>query len=173
MNIQEIISEIKKLNEEEVIKFNTEFSKFYKPYKKKEAELKKIEKEKKEAEEYIKMKEAGDKICELYKVNGFPVSSVYKAYDAPYSTYEDEGTYVLTDANVADYFDDNNIDKPVKDELDKLFDIFFDNMSEKHCLDEKKDGDDLYPGDTIYNFYMKGGTFKKAMDNEIEDIITN
>lgn len=71
------------------------------------------------------MKEAGDKICELYKVNGFPVSSVYKAYDAPYETYEDRGPYVLTDEKVDDYFNDNNLDKSTLDELNKLFEIFF------------------------------------------------
>lgn len=46
-------------------------------------------------------------------------------------------------------------------------------MSDKEYLDEKKEGIDLYPGDTIFNFYMKGRTFKKVEVNDVEDIIKN
>lgn len=170
MNIQEILEEIKKLSENDIVKFNKEFSVFYKPYKKKENEIKKEEKKKEDALKLIRVKEIGDKICELYEINGFPVSSVYKCSDAPYSTYEDCGGYVLDDCNIEPYI--KKVDKETDKELDKLFEVFYNNMSDKEYLDEKKDGGDLYPGDTIFNFYMKGGTFKKVMDNEVESVIT-
>lgn len=171
MNIQEILEEIKKLSDGDIVKFNKEFSTFYKPYKKKENEIKKQEKLKKEALKLVRTKEIGDKICELYEINGFPVSSVHKCYDAPYSTYEDYGGYVLDDANIEPYI--KQVDKETDEELGKLFEDFYNNMSDKEYLDEKKEGRDLYPGDTIFNFYMKGGTFKKVMDNEVESVIKN
>lgn len=170
MNIQEILGEIKKLSDDDIVKFNKEFSAFYKPFKKKEDEIKKEQKKKEDELKLVRVKEIGDKICELYEINGFPVSSVHKCYDAPYSTYEDYGGYVLDDCNIEPYI--KKVDEETDKELDKLFKDFYNNMSDKEYLNEKKEADDLYPGDTIFNFYMKGGTFKKVMDNEVESIIT-
>lgn len=171
MNIEEILSEIKKLSDDDIVKFNKEFSTFYKPYKKKENEIKKQEKKRKDALMLEHVMEVGDKICELYEINGFPVSSVHKCYDAPYSTYGDCGGYLLDEPDIKEYI--KEVDKNTDKELDELFEEFYNNMSDNEYLDEKEEGNDLYPGDTIYNFYIKGGTFKKVMDNEVENVMQN
>ena len=79
MNINEIIEELKTFSDEDVIKFNKVFSDFYKPYKKKENEIKKKLKKQKEELQKAEAIKAGDKLCEIYGINAYPISIVHKA----------------------------------------------------------------------------------------------
>lgn len=85
MNINEIIEELKTFSDEDIIKFNKVFSDFYKPYKKKENEIKKKLKKQKEELQKTEAIKAGDKLCEIYGINAYPISIVHKAWDCPYN----------------------------------------------------------------------------------------
>ena len=85
MNINEIIEELKTFSDEDVIKFNKVFSDFYKPYKKKENEMKKKLKKQKEELKKAEAIKAGDKLCEIYGINAYPISIVHKSSDCPYN----------------------------------------------------------------------------------------
>lgn len=77
MNINEIIKELKTFSDEDIIKFNKVFSDFYKPYKKKENEIKKKLKKQKEELQKAEAIKAGDKLCEIYGINAYPISIVH------------------------------------------------------------------------------------------------
>lgn len=169
MNIQEILDEIKKLNDTDIIKFNKEFSTFYKPYKKKENEIKKLEKEKQDNLNLEHAKKIGDKICDIYGIKGFPFSNVNKAYDAPYSVYDEFGSYCMDIDGIEQHL--KKLTDEEDKELDKLWDDFCNNITSKQCLKIKDESDYLYPGDNVYMFYIKGGKFERVTDDEVDDIM--
>lgn len=155
MNINEIIEELKTFSDEDLIKFNKVFSDFYKPYKKKEYEkLKKAE--------AIK---AGDKLCEIYGINAYPISIVHKSSDYPYNGWLYD--YIRDDGIISDLFD--NPAKGYTDEdienIEDTFYEYFDNF----MYDEDMDSRELRPGRSLYRVYVKNtnGEIKDIDEDEI------
>lgn len=145
MNINEIIEELKTFSDEDLIKFNKVFSDFYKPYKKKEYEkLKKAE--------AIK---AGDKLCEIYGINAYPISIVHKSSDYPFNE-------IISDLfdNPAKGYTDEDIEN-----IEDTFYEYFDNF----MYDEDMDSRELRPGRSLYRVYVKNtnGEIKDIDEDEI------
>lgn len=145
MNINEIIEELKTFSDEDLIKFNKVFSDFYKPYKKKEYEkLKKAE--------AIK---AGDKLCEIYGINAYPISIIHKSSDYPYNG-------IISDLfdNPAKGYTDEDIEN-----IEDTFYEYFDNF----MYDEDMDSRELRPGRSLYRVYVKNtnGEIKDIDEDEI------
>ena len=145
MNINEIIEELKTFSDEDVIKFNKVFSDFYKPYKKKENEIKKKLKKQKEELQKAEAIKAGDKLCEIYGINAYPISIVHKSSDCPYNGWLYD--YIRDDGIISDLFDN----------------------PAKGYTDEDMDSRELRPGRSLYRVYLKNtnGEIKDIDEDEI------
>ena len=155
MNINEIIEELKTFSDEDLIKFNKVFSDFYKPYKKKEYEkLKKAE--------AIK---AGDKLCEIYGINAYPISIVHKAWDCPYNGWLDD--CIGDDENIGDLFD-NPTEGYTNNDIENIENTFYEYFY-NFTFDEDKDSRELRPGRSLYRVYVKNtnGEIKDIDEDEI------
>lgn len=165
MNINEIIEELKTFSDEDLIKFNKVFSNFYKPYKKKENEIKKKLKKQKEELQKAEAIKAGDKLCEIYGINAYPISIVHKAWDCPYNGWLDD--CIGDDENIGDLFDNPN-EGYTNNDIENIENTFYEYFY-NFTFDEDKDSRELRPGRSLYRVYVKNtnGEIKDIDEDEI------
>lgn len=165
MNINEIIEELKTFSDEDVIKFNTVFSDFYKPYKKKENEIKKKLKKQKEELKKAEAIKAGDKLCEIYGINAYPISIVHKSSDCPYNGWLYD--CIRDDGIISDLFD-NPVKEYTNNDIENIENTFYEYFY-NFMFDEDKDSRELRPGRSLYRVYVKNtnGEIKDIDEDEI------
>ena len=98
---------------------------------------------------------AGDKLCEIYGINAYPISIVHKSSDYPYNG-------IISDLfdNPAKGYTDEDIEN-----IEDTFYEYFDNF----MYDEDMDSRELRPGRSLYRVYVKNtnGEIKDIDENEI------
>ena len=154
--MQEIIEQIKNMSEEDIIKFSKEFEIIFKPIKAKIDKQKADAKKAQEDEKLKKAFEAGDKVCEILGINGFPYTCKTKCWDSPYEPYIPDCLWEDVDS----YYDEDNYpSKETWNAVSKYIEQFENNIPSSWFYTEK-DAADCYPGHREYMFYIKGGTTK-------------
>lgn len=168
--LKKILDQIKQLSEDQIIEFNEKFKEFYKPI---EQRVKKqnLAKKRKEAKEKEKITiKAGDRICELLGINGFPISSMQRLSYYPYTPEVVEDTLW---EKVMEVFDDNGIkiDNDIWCVVEEFKKKFHEN-SPKSWYYKESDLQFLGDYDNFYTFYIKGGDFNwNIVEEEFESYL--
>lgn len=170
IRVDNIITQVKQLTEEELIVFNSLFNELYKPIKEKQKNKRKQEKELKEQEYLNKAYLLADKIFTKIQIKAIPVSYCGKAFDAPYNNYE--GMFVGSDffETLIEYEKYN--DEELLDYIADMIDEVCTYIPSKYSLSEKN-ANDLYPGQHYYCFLTNKHEFIYGTDNDYIHIIEN
>lgn len=147
--IEEIIEEVKALNDEQLIEFNTKFKEVYKRVETNLKKAKNEAKKKKEQEQLDKAHAIAVKLCDLLKIKAIPYTGCTKAWDAPYKPY------VCEDDIICEEFCESlkgNYDEKTIDEAAELLYDFMGELPSSYFF-EDKDAEDSYPGSIDFMFY--------------------
>ena len=108
---------------------------------------------------------AGDKLCEIYGINAYPISIIHKSSDCPYNGWLYD--CIGDDGIISDLFD-NPVKEYTDEDIENIEDTFYEYF-DNFMYDEDKDSRELRPGRSLYRVYVKNtnGEIKDIDEDEI------